>query len=317
MLSVTQPFLRATPALGRAIFTCALAVFSPFLLSAQRHIIPPPDLHIGQSLIYHLEFTASRATQTDSRLSGLPLPPGDELSAVCLLQVDVAKADSVGFHLKTFLSEKAGSPQSANSAAPSGESAPDKIVEVSVARNGAASEITGLDRLSVAQQFAWSNWLGRFTSTLTFPNSADHVGAKWEFDEPETAPSPLTKLVWSKKYQYVRDEPCGPSNLAPIGNCAVILVHAQLQQKSSPTHATPEDFKLRGLATRGAASGANESILYIGLASGLLVRSSEEVQQSMDATIALADGSNEVRYVMKAKSRSQIRLLQDSSAPAR
>jgi hypothetical protein len=311
--SLTQLLLRAATGLGRSVFYCALGALFPALLWAQHGGLPSPDLHAGQTFIYQLEFTASRATLTESRLSGPPLPPGDELNTVCLLQMEVLEANPSGFRLKTFLSEKATPSPSANSVAPPSESAPDEIVEVSVARNGAASQIKGLNQLSVAQQFAWNNWLGRFTSTWAHANSGVHVGSKWELDEPETTPSPLTRLVWSKQYQYVRNEPCGPSMPSATGNCAVILVHAQLRQKSSPNNTTPEDFKLRGLVTHGTATGANQTILYIGLATGLLVGSSEDAQQSMDATIALADGSNEVRYVMKAKSRSQIQLLQDSS----
>ena len=295
------------------VVVCALGVLFPVLLFARDGRLPSPALRAGQTLFYQLEFSASRATQTESRLSGPPLPPGDELKAVCLLQVEVVEANSSGLRLKTYLSERTEPSPSPNAtAAPSG-SAPDKIVEVSVARNGAASQIKGLDQLSLAQRFAWNNWLGRFTSTWTYPHSSVRVGGKWELDDPETTPSPLTRLVWSTKYQYVRNEPCGSSQPSPTGTCDVILVHAQLHQKSSTKSAAPEDFKLRGLVTRGTATGANETILYIGLAGGLLVRSSEDAEQSMDATISLADGSNEIRYVMKAKSRSQIQLVSDSS----
>lgn len=311
MRSLRQLFLRAAKGWGRPVFFCALGALLPVLLFARDGRLPSPALRAGQTLIYQLEFRASRTTQTASRLSGPPLPPSDELNIVCLLQVEVVEANSSSFRLKTYLSDRPESSLSANATAVPSESAPDKVVEVSVARNGAASQVKGLDQLSVAQRFAWSSWLLWFTSTWTYPNSAVRVGSKWELDEPETTPSPLTRLVWSKKYQYVRNEPCGPSPSAS-GTCAVILVHAQLHQKSSPNNATPEDFKLRGLVTRGTAIGANETILYISLTNGLLVRSSEDAQQSMDATISLADGSNEVRYVMKAKSRSQIQLVRAS-----
>ena len=312
MRSLTQLLLRAAPGLGRPFFFCALGALFPVLLFAQDGRWPSPALRAGQTLIYRLEFSASRATQTESRLSGPPLPPSDELNTVCVLQVEVVVANSSSFRLKTYLSERTEPSVSANATAAPSESAPDKVVEVSVARNGAASQIEGLDQLSVAQRFAWNNWLGWFTATWTYRNSAVRVGSKWELDEPETTLSPLTRLLWSKKYQYVRNQPCGTSPLSATGICAVILVHARLHQKSSPNNATPEDFKLRGLVTRGTAIGANETILYIGLTNGLLVRSSEDAQQSMDATISLADGSNEVRYVMKAKSRSQIQLVRDS-----
>ena len=312
MRSLRQLFLRAAKGFGRPVFFCSLGALFPVLLFARDGRLPSPALRAGQTLIYQLEFSASRATQTASRLSGPPLPPSDELNAVCLLQVEVVEANSSSFRLKTYLSDRPESSLSPNATAVPSESAPDRVVEVSVARNGAASQVKGLDQLSVAQRFAWNSWLLWFTSTWAYPNSAVRVGSKWELDEPEATPSPLTRLVWSKKYQYVRNEPCGPSPASASGTCAVILVHAQLHQKSSPNNATPEDFKLRGLVTRGTAIGANQTILYIGLTNGLLVRSSEDAQQSMDATISLADGSNEVRYVMKAKSRSQIQLVRSS-----
>jgi hypothetical protein len=315
--SLRQLFLRAAKGLGGPVFFCAFGALLPVLLFARDGRLPSPALRAGQTLIYQLEFSASRATQTESRLSSPPLPPSDELNAVCLLQVEVVEANSSSLRLKTYLSDRTESSLSPSATAVPSAPAADKVVEVSVARNGAASQIQGLDQLSVAQRFAWNNWLGWFISTWTYPNSPVRVGSKWELHEPETTPSPLTRLVWSKKYQYVRNEPCGPSQLSATGTCAVILVHAQLHQKSSPNNATPEDFKLRGLVTRGTAIGANETILYIGLTSGLLVRSSEDAQQSMDATISLADGSNEVRYVMKAKSRSQIQLVRDSSLQPR
>jgi len=59
------------------------------------------------------------------------------------------------------------------------------------------------------------------------------------------------------------------------------------------------------------ASGTNETAQYISTASGLMMRSVEDIQQSMDVTVALADGSNQVRYVINAKSRLQIQLLPD------
>jgi hypothetical protein len=68
---------------------------------------------------------------------------------------------------------------------------------------------------------------------------------------------------------------------------------------------------LRGLSTRGTASGTNETVQYISTASGLIMSSIEDVQQSMDVTVALADGSNQVRYLINAKSRLQIQLMPD------
>ena len=293
--------------------------------AASQYVRFVPQLHAGQTLIYQLEFDGSRSTRAESQVASPQLPSSADLKTACLLQVSVAAVTADGFRLKTYLSERAPAAPPANSVATQRDAAPDKLIEVSVASDGAASGIMGLDQLGAAQQFAWRAWLGSFTSSLTYHKSGVQVGESWVVPEAETTPAPLAKLVWLKKYRYVRDEPCtgshGPApadKRAPRSSdiCAVILVQAQLRQLSSPKKATPEDFQLRGLVTRGTATGTNETILYLSRGAGLLVRSTEDAEQSMDATIALADGSNQVRYLIKAKTRSQIQLLSDSPQDA-
>jgi len=223
--------------------------------------------------------------------------------------------------LKTYLSEKA-SALSRGAALSDTESRPDKLVEVSISPDGSASNIRGLDQLSPSQQLAWNSWLSRFTSSMTFPKAGVHRGQRWETSEPERAASPIGGLSWKRKYEYVKQEPCEPSadqaakgkayKSQPAANlCAVVFVRAQLQQKSSAKDATPPDYKLRGLTTHGIATGTNETILYISMITGIMVRSTEDVQQSMDATVGLEDGSNQVRYVIEATSHTQIQLLPD------
>ena len=107
----------------------------------------------------------------------------------------------------------------------------------------------------------------------------------------------------------MKDEPCGSA--LPNEICAVILTKAILKQKSSPKNATPEDFMLHQLRTIGTARGTNETIIYISLKTGLVVRATEEAAQLLDATIAKSDGSNQVRYNIDAKSHAEILLLSD------
>src|SRR5260370_26081191 len=200
------------------------------------------------------------------------------------------------------------------------------MVEVCIGGKGAASQITGIDRVCPAQQWGWNDWLGRFTSSMTFPKAGVHAGQKWETSEAETDPSPIAALSWTKKYQYVRDEPClydqhsqranQETSLLNARVCAVILIRSVLRQKSSPKNSTPDDYKLRNLKTRGSAAGKNETILYFDRSSGLLRHSTEDAQQAMHPLVALTDGSNSVRYALDAKSHSDILLLPDSPQSA-
>ena len=302
------------------------ALASPLAFSQRLHL--SPHFSAGQTLFYRIEFKSSRHIKTESRVASPQLSPTTIVNASGLLQVQVVQASASGLYIKTYYSERDSSPASSPPpAAQSGASSADKVVEVAVAPDGTSTQFKGLDQLSPAQQFAWKDWLGSFTSPMAFPKAGVTAGQKWELTEPEATPSPIAGLVWSKKYQYVRDEPCpvsaqsapstSPKSPASTQSCAVILVLATLRQKSSQNNSTPQDYKLQSLKTRGRATGQNETILYISRTDGVLVRATEDAQQFMDATIALADGSNQVHYIMDATSRSEIALLPDLPQDAR
>ena len=312
---------------GRRSLARAFLFVVPFVLAVpscfSQRLPSAPRLRSGQILFYRIDFSSSRDLKTESRVTTPLIPSAERASGSALLQVEVLEASAFAFRLKTYYSERQPDAAAGSSAPESGAASDaDKAIEVTIASNGVASQIKGFDQLSPTQQFAWSDWLGRFTASMTHSKGTMHPGQKWESSEAETAPAPIAGLVWRKKSQYVHDERCPApvaSSEAKSGEisrasnpCAVLLVVSALRQKSSPKNSTPEDYKLRNLKTRGTASGTDETILYVALATGLLVRSTEDAQQSMDVFVALADGSNQVHYALNAKSHSEILLLSDS-----
>ena len=317
--------------IGRAFLIVAFLVAAAPSSFSQRLQLTP-HLHAGQILLYRIDFRNSRNLQTESSVSSPQLPPSSNVNANGLLQVEIVTSGPAGLHIKTYYSERdehnsATAPSQSRGPQVSESAVPDKLVEVLIASNGSASQIKGLDQLSPSQQFAWNDWLGRFTSAMTFPKQGIRSGQKWQTSEPETNASPIAALFWTKKYQYVRDEPCmfdsqpekgspAKSSANATQDCAVVFVQSTMRQKSSPKNSTPDDYRLRNLMTRGTAAGHNETILYFSRGTGLLVRSTEDAQQSMDVVVALHDNSNAVRYTLDAKSHSDIRLLPDSSQTA-
>lgn len=302
-----------------------VALILPFCAQSQR-LPPPPALHSGETLVYRLEISGSRSTKAESLVTTPQSPPAEDLTAHCLIQVSVVEAGARGFRLKTYLSDR-NVPRPSSQSPNSQSSSPDKMVEVFVAPDGTASQIKGTADLTAAQQTAWNAWLNRFTSPFTFSKGVRR-GQRWKVSEKETSSSPMAELFWERRYEYVNQESCGLTGQGAgkgkagkaafaADSCAVIFVHAQLRQKSSPKNTTPEDYKRRGLATSGTATGTNETILYVSTKTGLLVRSNEDVQQSMDVTVALADDSNKVRYLINAKSRQQVQLLPDAPQDVR
>lgn len=304
------------PSFLRKILITALIGLPPQAVFSQR-LPPGPHLRAGQTLFYQIGCHSSRNSRTESRVVSAQSAPADNFNISALLQVEIEEAGAAGIRIKTYYSERdtaSAAPKASSGPDPSA-SVPDKMIEVSLSSNGSSSRLKGFDQLSPAQQFVWNNWLASFASQLTFPKGGVHSGQKWQSSEREGGSSPIASLVWIRKYQYVRDEPCDATKTSE--RCAVILVRAALRQKSSTKNATPEDYRLRNLKTTGTATGQNETILHISLATGLLVRSTEDAGQSLDAIIALADGSNEVHYRVDAKSHADIRLLPDSISPVR
>jgi len=303
----------------RVAFCCNLIMATAVPLFSQQ-IQLTPRVKAGQNIVYRIEVHSSRSTKTESQVATPQSPADLSLDASGLLQVTIVAVEPSGLRLKTYLSEKPSS-LSLQDPSPSNrlpETVQDKLVEVHLSADGSASETKGLDQLSNAQQFAWKTWLAQFASSMTFPKTGISVGQRWQSVDPETAASPISQLSWVKKSQYVRDEICESTTGAAskagsvrstIEKCVVVLVQAKLRQQSSPDKATPPDFKLRQMVTRGTATGANQTILYISRESGLLVRSTEDAEQAMDATVSLADGTNYVRYLIHAKSRSLVELL--------
>ena len=190
--------------------------------------------------------------------------------------------------------------------------------------DGRADAVTGIDALFPEQRVAWQAWLREFAIAGIFPRDGVKRGQTWKSTEVEESPSPIVRLEWQKSATYVRDEPCAPAQLSELDaaspknpaseTCAVVLTHAVLKQKSSPKDTTPEDFRLHDLRTTGTASGANETITYISLQTGLVVRVKEDARQFMDVVIAKTDGSNQVHYNVDAVRHTEILLLADARA---
>jgi len=286
-----------------------------------------PQLLPGQAFEYLVNFQSSRDIKTESRVIVPNLPSGEKRSALGRIHVVVLGREDQGIRLRTELrlsAQNSSSLAHAPGDKPAEKSPSPAAVEFLLLNDGSAARITGLDMLSADEQAAWREWLARFAASMTYPRDGVRPGDKWESQEREAAPAPIAGLVWLKRFEYVRDEPCPFGQPTPKNDlieatnaaetCAVILTTSVLKQKSSRKDATPEDYRLNHLHTSGIATGRNETILYISRSNGLLMHSSETATQSMDVTIALAGSDNKVHYDIRAESRARLLILQ-SGAP--
>lgn len=287
-----------------------------------------PRVHAGQTFRYLIESHTEKKVSTESRVVTPGGPQSIPSESRWILRVEILdvqpREDRFIIHARSQFQDVV---DNAPIAAPPNQPA-GKSVDFTILPDGHIEKVTGLSDLFSEQQQVWQQWLHQFAIAAIFPAGGVKRGQRWKTTQPESAPSPIVKLQWEKTATYVRDEPCGPTQLddagrtasasaprptpapnAPAEMCAVVLTHAVLKQKSSSDDTTPGDFRIHGLQTSGNASGTNETISYISLTTGLIVRVKEDARQAMDVVVAKTDGSNEIHYNLDASSHTELLLL--------
>jgi hypothetical protein len=291
-----------------------------------------PELHAGQTITYLIRYRSDKNVKTESNVVAPMAPNAAQLDAHGLLQVDVLDVQQDGGKTAIHARSKFRTLDSGVWVKKPGAKEPHwqvqkvdpegKQIEFTISPDGSVEKMTGLDSLFPEQQQAWQEWVARFAMAWTLPQNGVKLGEKWKSEQPESGGAPIAGLYWARESTYVRNENCHAQQLSITGElspssgppetCAVLLTTATLKQNSSPKDATPEDFKLHELKTRGTAKGANEIITYISLKTLLVVRATEEAHQSMDVTVAKADESNHVHYNVDAKSHSEVLLVSET-----
>jgi hypothetical protein len=282
---------RSAKVAGVVLATAALVLLGASAEGDDR-ILLIPHLQNGDSFHYESHAKLNRVVKTESNVVSMfdAAPLHVDFSTNLMLSVqDFHSLD----HRPMMAAETQMTPE--ESPGPASGKAASQVSKVSFALggDGALMKADGLDDLDPTQRLTWQFWLSQFAFGWTLPSAGVKVGEKWKSEEAEKTPTPIAKLVWERETTYVQDQACP---VLAKEQCAVFLISATLKQKSNPENATPEDYQLHQLKTLGTAQGTNETVLYISRTTGLLIRASEDVQQSLDVTIAKADGSNQVKY---------------------
>jgi hypothetical protein len=309
-------------------FFLFLTVFSREAGSRTDRVQLFPKLQAGQIIHYQISYRSSRQTQTQSSIKMAETPGDAILEARVQLRMEVLGVEFQGpratIHARTWFQSldsdaNAKIPATRPLALAQHQDPNGIALEFTIFPDGRMDQAKGLDALPPEQQQAWEQWASRFAASAVFPQNGIKVAQKWKSEGTEKSPSPIARLTWIRESTYVHDEPCRPVRLTPQGDlqesdqppdtCALILTTATLKQESPPKDTTPEDFRIRQLRTSGTARGNNKTITYISLKTGLVVRASDEADQSMAVTIAKADGTNRVHYDVHAKSSAEVLLV--------
>jgi hypothetical protein len=293
-----------------------------------------PKLTPGQIISYRISYRTDKKAKTQSAFITAEPAVNPSVNLRALLRLEVLGVEPQGarsvLHFRAIY-QTIDSPGESASSRPKPfvpelprQGSQPVLIEFTILADGRMSNVKNVDALLPEQQEAWKEWAARFAASAAFPEKGISIGQKWKSEEPEKTAAPIAGLSWLRESFYLRDEPCRTTNLTPQGDadssggaaetCAVIFTNATLKQKSDPEDTTPEDFQLHNLHTSGTATGNNKTTLYISLSTGLLVRSSDDADQSMNVTIAQPNETNHVHYAIHAQSHAEI--LRVTNAPA-
>ena len=268
-----------------------------------------PQLAAGQVLRYDIRGHVQKHTRTESRAVRNVVPQDFRQDFSGILRITVKSAGTEnGKPLVRAVAEfeypedKAVDPEKHGNAAK-------HSAEFTIGSDGQLKPDHALEELAPMEALAFVSWASKFAFGWIIPERITKPGETWKSEEPEKTPGPIDKLVWERTTTY------GESGTCPVvaGElCAVFLTTADLKQKSSIENSTPEEYKLYDLKTKGSAKGANESYESISLATGLLMRGTEDMHQTMEVVIAKTDGTNDVKYTIEATSQFEMLLVAGS-----
>jgi hypothetical protein len=286
-----------------------LFFFRAAALESNRRVALLPRLQSGQTLRFESQARLERRVKTESRVVTIlePQQLQRDLSSVLRLTIGKVRMENgrpiVEAHaeLEPVEENRRSNAASANTK-----------MDFTIFGDGQVGRITGLEDLDPEQRLAWQFWVARFSYGWTLPPAGVRPGDRWRSEQLEKTPAPIADLAWERETTYVKNDRCP----VLVGEtCAIFLTRALLNQKSDPEDTTPEDFRSQNLSTSGTASGTNESITYISLKTGLVLRATEDAQQAMDVTVANADYTNAVHYTIDVDSHFETHIVSPDPSP--
>jgi hypothetical protein len=196
-----------------------------------------------------------------------------------------------------------------------------RSIEFTLGSDGHISDIRGLEDIVAGEnaRSAAEQWMKQLSGNASAPAAGIMPGESWGSQEAANS-IPLAGLIWRTDSTYLRNEPCQAAN--PAGNvmfpggesCALILSRLALVSGHSSRDATPEEYRHKGLHTKGTWTGEGESLSYISLKSGWVVSVTQTGTEQMDVSISNQAGFL-VRYAGTVRTRAELSLL-PAVAPA-
>lgn len=301
--------------------------------ASSKHVSLNPRFTPGQTFHYEMEVE----TRTDTRRSGLGADPQGPRSLVvnwnATVRIDVLSADAGtpgGVRLRTMY-EKSAATVTTDSFDPAAEETANqykklegKVVEFTLDADRKVKSVAGLEGIVDTQQASQSahDWISQLSASAGAPPGGVTVGQSWISEQPADS-LPLAGLLWRTNSTYLRNEPCHPVNAEipqsagaggadPVPtsafDCAVILANLNLVRGKGSHNETPADLRNNGVQSQGKWESSGQSLLYVSLATGMVVSVTQTGLQQMDLTLT-SNHNTSMHYAGTITSRSQVALL--------
>jgi len=203
-----------------------------------------------------------------------------------------------------------------------------KVVEFTLDADGKVKSVTGIEGIVDSEKAAQSAraWIAQLSASAGAPPGGVSVGQTWSSQQPADT-LPIAGLLWRTGSEYLRNESCRPPNpdvpttpgaadsaansQAPT-DCAVILANLNLVRSKASRDPTPPDFRKNGVTSAGKWNGSAQSLLYVSLASGMVVSVTQTGTEQMDVTLT-SNHNTSMHYAGTISPRSQVALVTDDA----
>jgi hypothetical protein len=287
----------------------------------------------GETFRYEMEFE----TTTETTRSGLASDPqGPSSLAVdwnATVRIEVLPGDAGtpdGIRLRTTYEKSTASVRSdtfdpaATQTSEQYHNLEGKVVEFTLDAAGKVKYVAGLEGIVDSEKAAQSarEWIAQLSASAGAPPGGVSVGQTWSSEQPADS-LPIAGMIWRTDSQYLRNESCHPLNpdvpsttgaakSQGPSDCAVILANLSLVRSKASRDPTPPEFRKNGVQSAGKWNGSAQSLLYVSLASGMVVSVTQTGMEEMDVTLT-SNRNTSMRYAGTISTRSQVALVVDDA----
>lgn len=293
----------------------------------------------GQTFRYEMEFE----TTTNTSRSGIASDPQGPSSQVvdwnATMRIEVLPADADtpgGIRLRTAYEKSIASIRSdtfdpsASDISEQYHSLEGKMVEFTLDAGGKVKYVSGLEGMVDSEKGAQSarDWIAQLSASAGAPPGGVSVGQTWSSEQPADS-LPIAGMVWRTDSEYLRNEACHPTNpdaptepaasksaasSQPVTDCAVILANLNLIHSKAAHDPTPAELRKNGVLSSGKWSGSAQGLLYVSLASGLVISVTQTGTEEMDVMLTSNHGNTSMRYAGTISSRTHVALIANDAA---